>query len=363
MITAILLLVVTGFSWVSVGAAVGHVERRGYSLVRYQFMVCAVCVVLGLVGWATSPTAFFPHGGCPAMTWVLVVAGMLSCGVFNYLMNMLMGRAMKRGPNAIVWAIIQSGLIYPFLMGSLVFGVPMGPRRLCGITLIVASVFFYAFRGGSANGNTSSEPRASLREWLPASLLGMLCCGINQCGANLPSYLEGGRDFSGTFRTFTLYFGLLMAAFVHVGLRRLHGHRAERARPGEVRSLAVWAGAVGLVSFFTSKYLAFPGLDKLERLGAGSMGYPVMVAACIVGFFPYGVFVLRERINARQVVGAVLGIAGILFGCLDSAGDVVESPKGSQTTRISETVNVVNVVNGAMDGPQAPCRIAPAARL
>ena len=326
MITAILLLVVTGFSWVSVGAAVGHVERNGFNLVRYQFLVCAVCVVLGLVGWAIAPTAFFPHDGCPVLTWVLVIAGMLSCGVFNYLMSMLMGRAMRRGPNAIVWAIIQSGLIYPFLMGWLVFGVPMGPRRLCGITLIVASVFFYAFRGAATKENTSAASRASLREWLPASLLGMLCCGINQCGANLPSYLEGGRDFSGTFRTFALYFGLLLAALVHVAVQRLCGHRAERARPGELRSLAGWATAVGLVSFFTSKYFAFPGLDKLERLGAGSMGYPVMVAACIIGFFPYGVFVLRERINARQAIGAVLGIVGILLGCLDSASEASASP-------------------------------------
>ena len=332
MITAILFLVVAGFSWVSVGAAVGHVERQGYSLVRYQFLVCAVCVTLGLVGWVTAPTAFFPHDGCPAMTWILVVAGMLLCGAFNYLMALLMGCAMKRGPNAIVWAIIQSGLIYPFLMGWLIFSVPMGPRRFFGITLIIASVFFYALRSGAAEGNASSGSRAPLREWLPASLLGMLCCGVNQCAANLPSYLEKGRDFSGTFRTFAMYFGLLMAAFIHVGILRLRGHRAEPIRPGELRSLAVWAGSVGLVSFFVGKYLTFPGLDRLERLGAGSMGYPVMVAACIVGFFLYGFFVLRERISARQAIGAVLGIAGILFGCLDSAGGEVALPGGVTTS-------------------------------
>lgn len=332
MITAILFLVVAGFSWVSVGAAVGHVERQGYSLVRYQFLVCAVCVTLGLVGWVTAPTAFFPHDGCPAMTWILVVAGMLLCGAFNYLMALLMGCAMKRGPNAIVWAIIQSGLIYPFLMGWLIFSVPMGPRRFFGITLIIASVFFYALRSGAAEGNASSGSRAPLREWLPASLLGMLCCGVNQCAANLPSYLEKGRDFSGTFRTFAMYFGLLMAAFVHVGILRLRGHRAEPIRPGELRSLAVWAGSVGLVSFFVGKYLTFPGLDRLERLGAGSMGYPVMVAACIVGFFLYGFFVLRERISARQAIGAVLGIAGILFGCLDSAGGEVALQGGVTTS-------------------------------
>ena len=46
------------------------------------------------------------------------------------------------------------------------------------------------------------------------------------------------------------------------------------------------------------------------------MGYPVMVASCIVGFFPYGLLVLRERINPLQALGAAVGIAGIVLGCL-----------------------------------------------
>ena len=46
------------------------------------------------------------------------------------------------------------------------------------------------------------------------------------------------------------------------------------------------------------------------------MGYPVMVAACIAGFLPYGAFVLHERIDARQTAGVSLGLAGIFLGCL-----------------------------------------------
>ena len=328
MTLALLLLVATGLSWVSVGAAVGHVERRGWSLVRYQILLCLVCVALGLVGWAAAPDAFVPRAGCPVQTSVLVIAGILSSGVFNYLMILAMGSAMKHGPNAIVWAIVQSGLIYPFLMGWLVFDVPMGLRRLCGIALIVASVFLYASRRAEASARDDSQAKApgasgagadepsTLRQWLPAALLGMLCCGINQCGANLPSYLEGGQEFSGTFRTFALYFGILVSALVHLGIQRLRGTRLAPAAPGEMRGLAAWTIGVGAVSFLTSRYLAFPGLDTLKRLGAGSMGYPVMVASCIIGFFPYGLFVLRETINVRQAVGAVLGLAGILIGCL-----------------------------------------------
>lgn len=46
------------------------------------------------------------------------------------------------------------------------------------------------------------------------------------------------------------------------------------------------------------------------------MGYPVMVAACIAGFLPFGLFVLHERIDGRQGAGVILGLAGIFLGCL-----------------------------------------------
>lgn len=46
------------------------------------------------------------------------------------------------------------------------------------------------------------------------------------------------------------------------------------------------------------------------------LGYPVMVAACIAGFLPYGMFVLHERIDARQALGVILGLAGIFLGCI-----------------------------------------------
>ena len=321
MAKAILLLVTTGLSWVSVGAAVGYVERRGYSLALYQIFVCIVCVAFGLAHWAITPDSFFPRAECPVSTWVIVLAATLSCGVFNYLMVVMMGRAMRRGPNAIVWAVIQSGLIYPFLMGSIAFGVPIGPRRLCGIAMIVASVFMYSATSRKGRGETKDAAqdvpgRVPLREWLPAALLGMLFCGINQCGANLPSYLKGGTDFSGAFRTMAIYAGLLAAALAHVALNRLRGRTAARARGDEIRALALWALALGTLSFLSTKYLTFPGLDALERLGVGSMGDPVMVAACIAGFFPYGVIVLHERVSVGQALGAVLGIAGILIGCL-----------------------------------------------
>ena len=40
------------------------------------------------------------------------------------------------------------------------------------------------------------------------------------------------------------------------------------------------------------------------------------IGALFIGFFPYGMLVLRERFNPIQLFGAVVGVAGIILGCL-----------------------------------------------
>ncbi len=312
MTKAFIFLMLTGLSWVAVGAVVGGIGRRGFSLPLYQALSCIVCMAYGAINWIASPTAFFPSAGCPASTWAGVLAATLSCGIFEYLMIQAMGCAMRRGPNSIVWAIVQSGLIFPFLMGSFVFGVPIGANRAAGILLIVTSVFLYSSaREDGAEGSKTAGGKAPLRAWLVPAILGMLCCGTNQCGANLPSYLERGQDFSGAFRTFLIYAGILGASATHFAIRVLRGEKPRIPAAREVRTLAAIALCWGFTTFTISKYLRFPGLDILQRNNCGSMGYPTMVASCIAGFFVYGFAVLHERPRRLQWLGAAFALAGI----------------------------------------------------
>ena len=320
MTRALLLLVLTGLSWVSVGAVVGRVGRRGLSLPLYQVFLCFVCMVCGAANWLASPTVFLPQAGCPAATWAGVLEATLLCGVFEYLMIQVMGRAMAHGPHSTVWAVIQSGVVFPFLMGSLFFGVPIGPSRLAGIALVVTSVFLHSSArdnaGTSDDEGGNAAPRAPLRAWLVPALLGMLCCGTNQCCANLPSYLERGQEFSGAFRTLLCYVGILLAAAVHFVVRWAGGAKPSIPTRAHAGTLAAYAIGVGVLSFATSQYLRFPGLDILQRHHCGSMGYPVMVASCIAGFFVYGVAVLRERPTRRQWLGVVCALSGIALVAL-----------------------------------------------
>lgn len=318
MVHALLLLVGTGISWVLVGAIVGWIGRLGFNLMIYQiisgFFGLLFCLYLAI----TKENAILPPDGISHLTWCMVVVGCYVNGLFNYFMIRFMGRAMKSGPNAIVWAIIQSGLIYPFLMGWLVFDVPMNICRAIGIVLIVASIILYAAREGRGNlsPEKSTEKKQLCGGWILPSILGMLCCGINQCGGNLPSYMERGQEFPSIFRQLMVTCGILSGCVGHLLLDGIRGHWPKMPKAKEWGSLVGFSLLSMLVGYTVSVNLQFPGLDRIQEMGRGSMAYPVMVAACIIGFFPYGLFVLREKLRPIQAIGAVIGTLGIIIGCL-----------------------------------------------
>lgn len=314
MLKALLYLTTAGFSWVVIGAVVGLIERRNYTLLFYQIVGSLGGILAGFLFGAFSGSGLVPHVTVPMRTWLIVSVSCFTSGIFNYTMFWAMGRAMKRGPNAVVWAIIQSGLIYPFVMGWLVFGETMNICRGAGILLIVASVFLYSASVKSAGGVDS--PSQPLKAWLGPALIGMLFCGINQCCSVLPSFVENGKDFPGAYRMMVLYSGMLAGCVVEFIMR--YPARGVRAhlQPGELKTILICALAVMLIGNMVSVVFTYPGMDAIESLGRGSMAYPVMVCSCIIGFFPYGILVLREKFNLVQAIGVVIGTTGIILGCL-----------------------------------------------
>ena len=191
----------------------------------------------------------------------------------------------------------------------------MSAGRAVGIIMILASIVLYAARGGKDTKNSCAAETVPIRVWLVPALLGMLFCGLNQCGGSIPSHLPRGDEFPSIFRDlFSQVGGLIGCASGLVRLER----RGELARPTrrELAKLIGYAACVLSVNYTASVVLLYPGLDILKEYGRISMGFPIMVASCIAAFFPYGLIVLREKINPIQALGAAVGIAGIIIGCL-----------------------------------------------
>ncbi|MEG1980450.1 MAG: hypothetical protein RR060_06960, partial [Victivallaceae bacterium] len=139
LVIGISLLVLTGISWVGTGAVISNAAKKSIDIGSIQFFsalimttVSAALLILGFWPSSASNQAIFITGG----------AVMLS-GFINYIILLAMGKAMSLGPNGIVWAIIQSAFIFPFMMGIFCFEVPVNTMRLVGLLLIICSVACY----------------------------------------------------------------------------------------------------------------------------------------------------------------------------------------------------------------------------
>jgi len=294
MILGIFLLVVTGSSWVVIGAVIGHASKHDLPVSTIQACTAAVSVLV-----SGAVLYFHPDPECsfPVRFWTM--ASIFGSGFFNYFVLQLMGKAMKTGPNGIVWAIVQSGLVFPFLVGVVCFGVALTVPRLGGIFAIVAALALF----GLARGNRSHGGG-----WRAAAVGSLLLAGINQNLSNLPSYFPEAAAVGSVSRSLSGAFGTL-TAFLLVNWRTLPSRIGDLANPMLWRYTAYLAGS-GLVAGY---FLLYRGLNLVAEAGAGAVSYPVLVSSCIVSFTLYSLFILREKMKPLQFGGLGLALAGILL--------------------------------------------------
>ena len=111
-------MVLVGASWIIWGFAAGAAGKRNFNM----GLIVAASAVIGIL--FTLPSVFmqklpsFSSGNLWVIT-SLVITG----GIFNFMQLQWMGKAMKYGPNGIIWSIIQLGFICPFAVGILFFNV------------------------------------------------------------------------------------------------------------------------------------------------------------------------------------------------------------------------------------------------
>ncbi|MBO4618600.1 MAG: hypothetical protein J5654_00675 [Victivallales bacterium] len=299
----VIYLIATGLFWVLLGAIVGAVERRGLSTALLMLLLAS-----GMVAIGGCVVAVLPASPLPPRQYALAAASLFCAGFFDYMLFLTMGRAMRNGPNGIVWTVAQSGVIFPFLFGVFFYFVPVTWVRGVGMAAVLAALVCNGLAKGLGETPDSDSGAGSWRFWM---FLAFLAAGGNQVFTNWPSYYEGIRDgFSAYSRTFWLYMGYL-AGFVLSENRRLL--RRDYWRQLHDRRLwgfaALWIVGTLVVSF----WLSFRGMDLVTAHGLGAICYPVMVCSCLVGFPIYSTLVLRERCTALQWAALITGVAGIVM--------------------------------------------------
>ena len=297
LLKGLLYMCLLGISWTIYGYVAGKAPKIGIPMAT---LLLGNAVVALLVFACVCWRAGLPPAGAPvAATAALLVL----CGLFNFFQLDIMAVAMARGPNGLIWALIQSALVFPFLVGVLFFGSRVTVLNSLGVLAVLAGILLQGRRKGeSLNG-----------KWLLPALLAFVVTGVTQVTSNMPSYLAGAESIESCWRS--LYFTLgLGGGMLLKNLLWEHGsHRRQTwAHLAHGRTWR-YAIALGVVDILGSLFVLYRGMDALAQAGVGAIAYPVAVAASIISFELYALACLREKRSGTQRLALLLLLLGAVF--------------------------------------------------
>ena len=306
MLFGIFALIVSGMSWVLVGAVMGAAPKKNVSAAAVQLYGALVAILVGVILLLVLPGSTHPLEIIKNWNWFL--AAYLVSGFTNCIGMSLMSDAMQKGPNGIVWTIIQSAMIYPFAIGIIFFDVHGSLIRYCGMAVILTALLLFGL------GKDNKVSTATSGNWKLPAFLGWLVIGVQQNMHILPSYFEAGRAISPIARAIFTSAGIMVCALLMMCFIR-----QQRAPVREsFANKYFWIFVFGLqsVGLTVTYLLQFPGIDAMAKHGLGNASYPVMVSSCLIAFFMYSTIFLREKVRAISVAALLCCLAGIVMICL-----------------------------------------------
>ena len=288
-----LLVVMAGICWIGVGISVSKCSERNwdYNIVQGlnylgATLLCALLLAAG-ARWS---------GSGPILGWGFLLSCLAGIALFySYVFTSL---AMQRGPNGLVWGIMQGGMIGSFLMGVIFFGEPAAPVRLIGLVLILTGVLVMGVSRDSVSAGRG-------KNWVFPSFLAFLLVLITHCCNSLPSYLPAAQTGS-LVRTTGVYFGGLIG----FSITTLPGMIRKRNFGG--RGEWITALVLMILNTSTSLFLFYRGLDLLAKNGCGGLAYPIAIGVCVSGFSLYSLLVLKEKFARLSLAGLIAVCLGII---------------------------------------------------
>ncbi len=301
----IIAMIIVGSSWCITGLVMGDAPKRGVGVPFLQF----ISYLVSIIGCVIATTLLGNWGlhGCTPKVYFWTNAAYFFCGAANFFNLLWMSRAMQTGPNGVIWSIIQSALVFPFLGGIIFFGVEATALRIIGILLLLAALVFF----GMTKDNTSHGGH----QWKLLAFAALAICAVQQNVQTMPSYFESCRAVPSTIRTLAGSLGLWSTAAVYILFTTKRDAYAKMLM--QVKSKALWGYVLAIQGFslFFSFTLSYPGMDAMAKHGLGGMAFPMMVGSCIASFTLASVFLLKEKVRPIQALALVLCITGLVLIC------------------------------------------------
>ena len=247
----------------------------------------------------------YPTG--PRWAIAMTCASSFYTGLSNFLMLLMMSRAMQSGPNGIIWAIIQSAFIFPFIVSAAFFGEKLTPLRLAGIIVLVAALFFFGF----AKDNSGKAGK-----WKALAFICLAMCAFQQNITALPSYYPETFGVPSIIRAFFEAAAIVITGFIY-NLVQMNRTRWQMIKDN-LRSPTLWKYVAITQNFHViiAYMLFYPGLNAMAENGLGGMSFSIITGSCITSFTIVGIVFLKERLNWLQITGLVCCISGLVLLCI-----------------------------------------------
>lgn len=300
----IIAMIIVGSSWCLVGLVMGDAPKKGIepSLVQMGGGIFSVSFsLLILLITSAYPTA-------PLKATLLICLTYFVGSAMNFVMLQLMSKAMQLGPNGVIWSIIQSALVFPFIGGILFFDVRFTFLRGAGIAMLLGALILFAFTKDNSN-------KTSGIKWKLLAFTCMAIAAIQQNLSTLPSYFEESRGVPSILRSLSSAGGTLMMAIIW-NIVLMNRDRWEQLKKN-VKNLTLWKyiAVLQLFSLIFAYTLLYPGMDVMAGKGLGGMCYPMMVGSCIVSFTLSSIWILKEKIRLIQIAALAVCIGGLILIC------------------------------------------------
>ncbi len=297
MLAGIIMVAVTGLLWSMIGVTMSAAARKKQNAWDIMRLTSVCSLLCGIILLTVDPAMITSVSGEVLIKTSIALIG---AGTVNILGVLIMHKAMLQGHNGTVWVICQSALVMPFLLGIVVFGEQVDALRISGISLILVGMVMSGLFGGAGGHDMAGLVKG--RRWLIPALAAFAFFGANQCLANLPSYWHL-PELSGMLRAFLFQIGSVGVFVVMMPVKRIPFCR-NSVKPALILAFTAMIGQY---------FLFYQGLDKLAAAGAGSIGFPITVGACIVGFEFYSMFIIREKTSFFQYLALAAEIIGIIL--------------------------------------------------
>jgi multidrug transporter EmrE-like cation transporter len=277
-------MILVGLNWTFFGIVMGKAPGQKMNV---SILICFSAALAFAMSFGLGLALGFPV--CGLRVTALVFIPLFLCGIFNYIQLTQMSKAMRNGPNGVIWNITQTAFAFPFLAGILFFGVRLTWWRGLGFLAITLALILFAL----GKTECSSGP------WKARAFLAFALTGAAQTLSNLPSYFPEAEIINSVWRAAFFSIGLAapmsFAAFSGGG-----SFSAELS--AHLKRKAVWGYCLIMQGFElpVSLLLLYPGMNLLAEAGAGAIAYPLMVASSLIGFELYSIIFLMEKRSLAQ---------------------------------------------------------------